>query len=378
MSDIILYPSNWLYNAGVVGFLSCLDREDYLIDNNDTKYEIKENGTIAVNKEVFAKVKTDENYFEKGKVINLKGKNQYYPNFIDVEGNQKEIFKKFIAAFSDSTKTKQYHCELCGSGLLVKKDNLDNGIDNDQKEKFFSKISTLNMAHNKILGPSEKFPNSYWNFNSGLKICHFCTFLLIHHHLAFTKLSDDSEIFINAPSFKLMYELNKLVRELFGKTNVDSTKKREILAMSVIEYTRRLQTTLGQWNAMNIEIVIKSFKLDKSQTPPKKIEYLDFYSLPYETIQLISDKEIASILSDLGEFSVLNSILRGSFKELLPVAHYLIRFSMKDELNKSEKNLIEEYFKREKNKKKLNITAQKILKLYANIIDRRKLYARAK
>lgn len=374
MSDIILYPLNWLYNAGVVGFLSCLDREDYLnnLKNSEYKYEIKDNGTISINKDVFLNIKIDENYFENGKVINLKGKNQYYPNFIDVQGNQKEVFKRFVAVFSDSNNTQEHDCRLCGSGLLVQKDNLDNGIDIEQKEKFFSKISTLNMVHNKLLGPSEKFPNSYWNLDSGLEICHLCTFLLIHNHLAFTKLSDGSEIFINAPSFRLMCELNKLVRELFGKTDVDSTKKREILAMSVIEYTRRLQTTLGKWNAMNIEIVIKSFKLDKSQTPPKKTEYVDFYSLPYETIQLISDKNISSILSDIGEFSVLNLILNRNYEVLLSFVYDLIRISIKDKQNKSDKNLIEEYLKRFFNQNNLTLTTQKILKLYANIIDRRK------
>ncbi|MCX7589989.1 MAG: type I-B CRISPR-associated protein Cas8b1/Cst1, partial [Patescibacteria group bacterium] len=224
---ITLYPSNWLYNAGVVGFLSCLDRTDYLDNNANGKYEIKNDGSVLINKEVFSKIKVDDNYFENGKVINLKGKNQYYPNFIDRDGNQKEVFKNFVSAFSDNDKIEKINCDLCKEGILVKKDSLDNNLNRDQKDKFFSKISKLNMVHNKLLGPSEKFPNSYWNLEAGFKICHLCTFILLHHHLALTKLSDGSEIFINAPSFKLMYELNKLVREVFGKEEVNATHKRE-------------------------------------------------------------------------------------------------------------------------------------------------------
>jgi hypothetical protein len=92
MADITIYPSNWLYNAGVVGFLSCLDRNDYLKDypDNEKKY-IFENNYVKVNKKIFNKVQVNSNYFENGKVINLKGKNQYYPNFIDVNGNQKWV-----------------------------------------------------------------------------------------------------------------------------------------------------------------------------------------------------------------------------------------------------------------------------------------------
>lgn len=358
MIDIILYPSNWLYNAGVIGFLSCLDREDYLENMNslEFKYIIEENNTIHINKDIFIKIKIEENYFENGKVVNLKGKNPYYPNFIDAQGNQKDVFKIFIEAFSELNITEQCDCELCGVGLLVKKDNLDNEIDNDSKKNFFNKISNLNIAHNKLLGPSTKFPNSYWNLEIGLNICHLCTFILIHHHLAFTKLSDGSQIFINAPSFKLMYELNKLVKELFGKGEFNVSQKREILSMSIIEYTRRLQTTLGLWNAMNIEIVMK------------KEDLIEFYSLPYDTINLISDREIATLLSEIGEFSVLDSVISGNIQKLEKISYKLIRSYIKENKDMEISNLI----KLEKNKNNKILTAQKILQLYTIIIDRRK------
>jgi len=156
-----------------------------------------------------------------------------------------------------------------------------------------------------------------------------------------------------------MYELNKIVRELFGKTEAGSSQKREILAMSVIEYARRLQITLGQWNVMNIEIVIKHR------------DVIDFYALPYETARLLDDRTIAAILSDIGEFSVLNCILDGFYDKLLFFAHDLIRISIKEK-NKADNSLVNEYLKREVNRYNLSLTAQKILRLYANIIDRRK------
>lgn len=363
--SITLYPSNWLYNAGVVGFLNCLDREDYLnaYNQNNQKYSIDNDGKVSIKSDVFEKIKVEENYFESGKVINLKGKNSYYPNFIDVQGNQKHVFEAFVKAFYYSSNIKKYLCDFCTEGIGIDISKINNNINKDQKERFFSKISELNMAHNKLLGPSERFPNSYWNLQSGFKICHLCTFMLIHHHLALTRLSDGSDIFINAPSFKLMYELNKLVKELFGKNEADQIQKREILAMSIIEYTRRLQTTLGQWNAMNIEIVIK------------KGDLIDFFSLPYETVNLISDRAIASLLSDLGEFSILNMVLNGSFTELIDLAHNLIKISIKSDINKANQKLIDAYLYRYLNKSNLNLTANRILRLYATIIERRRSYA---
>lgn len=363
---ITLYPSNWLYNAGVVGFLICLDREDYLQKennyNNVVKYEIKNDDSLTIYKSIFGNININENYFENGKVVNLKGKNQYYPNFIDATGNQKPVFKAFVKAFANNEKHSKIDCPLCKNGLLVNEQQIDNS---EQKTKFFNKIDKLNMVHNKLLGPSELFPNSYWNFNTGFKICHLCTFLLIHHHLALTKLSDGSEIFINAYSFKVMYELNKIVKEAFGKGEDGTKHKREILAMSIIEYARRIQTTLGMWNAMNIEIVTKQNNI------------IDFYSLPYEVVNLISDRAIASLLSDIGEFYVLNLILDEKYQELLDLSQKLIKISIKDETNKADRDFLNAHLKQEKNKINLSTTAQKILKLYATIIDRRKTYVRS-
>ncbi len=358
MSEIILTPANWLYNSGVVGFLSCLDRDDYLENfNNGDKYNFNGNGTIKINDLVFEKIKVDENYFENGKVINLKGKNAFYPNFIDKDGNQKSVFKDdFVKKIKDANKGE---CSICSNGRYV---TLSNQLNEDQK-KFFNKIENLNMVHNKMLGPSDKFPNAYWNLNDKFKICHLCTFILIHHHLAFTKLADGSQIFINSPSFKVMYELNRLVKELFGKEEISSKQKREILAMSVIEYARRIQTTLAQWVGMNIEIVIKSS------------DGIDFYSLPYETVQLISDRKIASLLSDIGEFSILNTVLDGRFDELVEIAEKIIKIKIKSERNKVDNQLVNSLLKRDKNKNSLGIVSQKILDLYANIMERRNIYA---
>jgi CRISPR-associated protein Cst1 len=354
-----LYPSNWLYNAGVVGFLSCLDREDYL-DNYKAKRYIIEDGQVKIQRDVFEMIKVEENYFKNGKIVNLIGKNNYYPNFLASAGTQNELFEKYVKLLSsDAIKNT---CDFCGEGHYIKLN------DNDKIKGFLFKVESFDRYHNINLGPSEKFPNAYWNNCTKMKICHLCTFILIHHHLSLTKLSDGSEIFINAPSFKLMYELNKLVKEIFGKGELNPKEKREILAMSLIEYARRIQTTLGMWSAMNIEIITKQGDL------------IDYYTIPYDIVNLISDRTIAFLLSDLGEFSILNYVLDGSYNQLTKVAYDLLRISLKpvNERNKAEKAIINKYLKRDKNKNNLSVVTYKILRLYANIIDRRKTYARTK
>ncbi|MGC9070822.1 MAG: hypothetical protein ACP5IO_05890, partial [Elusimicrobiales bacterium] len=126
-----------------------------------------------------------------------------------------------------------------------------------------------------------QFPNAYWQNNEKAvtQICSLCKFLIIHHHLALTRLSDGSEIFINAPSFNVMWYLNKFAREVFGSASSDEMRsKRNILAMSVIEYATKIQATLGVWTGMNIEVVSKHMFYNPATK--KKETKIEFFSLP--------------------------------------------------------------------------------------------------
>lgn len=343
-NTIILYPTNWLYNAGVVGFISTISSGFEFID-----------GTVQIEPELFSQLDIKNNYFDKTKIINLKGKNEYYPNFIDAKGNQLPTFIKFIKSFPNLIQTGC--CHVCNNAHNIPNDKIDElRNDNDAAKKFFIKIKSFNMIHSKMLGPSEgEFPNGFWNMKQSLEICHLCNFILLHQHIPLTKLSDNSQIFINAPSFKVMYELNKLVKETYGaRSSEESKSKREILATSVIEYSRKITSTLGLWTEMNIEIVTRTK------------EGIDFFSLPYEIIKIISDRNIAALLSELGEFKILNKVLDQNFSDLTEIAYLLLRESTKD-FNDRNKDLIKGLLYRWNNQSNLTQTANKILKLYTLI-----------
>ncbi|MEN2998859.1 MAG: type I-B CRISPR-associated protein Cas8b1/Cst1, partial [Brevinematia bacterium] len=65
--------------------------------------------------------------------------------------------------------------------------------------------------------------------------------MIIHHRISFTQLDDGSEIFINSPSFKEMYHLNKFAKEVF-RSRVGSLDIRKILGMTLIEHSIKLRT----------------------------------------------------------------------------------------------------------------------------------------
>jgi CRISPR-associated protein Cst1 len=219
-----------------------------------------------------------------------------------------------------------------------------------------------------------KFPNAYWQNNERAvtQVCSLCKFIIIHHHLTLTRLSDGSEIFINAPSFKVMHHLNKFAKETFGASSLEEARgKREILAMSVIEYATKIKTTLGVWTGMSLEIVSRG----RGQ--------IEFFSVPYDVIRLLSDREIAAILSEVGEFRILNLVLKQQYAKLVELGYRLLRIALNDERGKQDRGFVSDWLYLDRNRQRQNDlrrTAENILRLYALIehkLQRSKPYEHA-
>lgn len=345
---ITLYPSNWLYNAGVVGFLKVLEE----FAGKGVGDFLKDEGSVEICGDIFQELadKVDKIYFSKEKVVSIVGKSDLYRNYL--QPAWKNIFNKFIEFLTKVIYTR--NCDICGTGYYIP-DNVITLQNNDLENlnKFRNGIRILDIRLNSLLAPSQKFPNSFWNNNTSI-VCDFCGYILIHHHLALARLSDGSEIFINAPSFKIMWHINKY-SEIFAK---DKTKHlKEILGMSLIEMASKFYIQLGRWEKMNIEIVSKYGNK------------IDFFSLPVEIVNLLTNKEIASLLTQIGEFKILNMVLDGKFKDILSFAEKIMRISLKKggERTKNEKDFINTNIKLERNKKNLTEFSQKLFKLYALI-----------
>ncbi|MAT56762.1 MAG: hypothetical protein CMF23_02170 [Ignavibacteriae bacterium] len=375
---ITLYPSNWLYNAGVLGVLRILKKmgcniEQNLMRDGTFLLDIELLSTFSPQKireyelplfglhwllESLEEVSPQPQLTQDEKIKKAWGMlfNVFYRGFFNANSNLFytpsktstaiiEQFNNFLTSFiiEDANKT---NCSFC------------------QREANATYKNDFTSEHSNILGTSsgEKgVPNSFWNLNknNSMNICDYCSMIIISGHLSRIKMHGNSEIFINAPSFKVMYELNKLVKETFGSGNkLEARTKRDILATSVIEYTNKIQTSLGIWTGMNIEIVTK------------KNDLIEFYSLPYNVIKLITDRKIASLLSDLGEYNIYNKILDENYSVLIDISQKLLKLSTKEQLSTNEKNLRNSLLNNWKNQTHLNSTANKILKLYSLIEDK--------
>jgi len=389
--EITLYPSNWLYNAGVVGFLRVLERvleecgedvENFLKDDGSVEVDVKKINVDRIFSEWDNLTKMTIKISYEGK----KGgtKNYYYSN--QTEGS---IRRRIELLFSHPNTTKRGKeiekvCFTCGyKEPIIKKGDVEH----------------LSQSYSNILLSSQKtFPNSYWNLNSENYICSRCRFILMCHHLGLIQVFSDKneihQIFINAPSFKLMWRLNNYAQKLYGQNEKGKGKNKkliknnyaqklyghahsikEILGISLIELARKQYIQLGKWEKMNIEVVVKH----RVKRNDEWEDVIDFFSLPYEIVDLISNREIASLLNEIGEFKVLNYVLDGKFNMILEFGERIMRIALKpeNERRKNEEDFIEEDFinenvKLKKNKDNLMTFSQNLFKLYALINDKTK------
>jgi CRISPR-associated protein Cst1 len=355
--NIKLYPSNWLYNAGVVGFLWSVEE----IEKISVLNMLNSDGSVEIPNNLFRNLKVQERYFGNNKISSIVGKSNLYRNFL--QPTQKDLFVKFVGFLE---RVEPDYCDFCGNGYSL--DNNDelclNEIDPD-RSKFLYRIRKFSIVHNTLIGPSiGEFPNAFWGLNESSRMCHLCGgFIIIHHHLALTPLPDGSEIFINAPSFKVMYYLNKYVQSL----PKDGKKIKHLLGMSLIEFSTKLKAQLGLWASMNIEVVIK-YKYKKEAN--KYEDKIDFFSLPAEIVSLLNDHEISSLIYQIGEFKVLDIMLDGKFNKLIEDAYRFMKILMKDQRSEADKEFLNEYFKKNRKDEERKNAVQNMLKLYALIKEK--------
>lgn len=392
-NSIILYPSNWLFNSGVIGLLIVREKAGESVDQDlpsDGSCQIPESyfSSLPINNKNIPKaiinlvnaLVSDE---ELNKWLNDSNKNKYkeffthlgqfgykfiragnkhfasktpYQNLVQLHEWQSYEYVELVGKIPEYLKVKSGNfCNLCAQYSV---------FIHDPQSKLQQRLCKLQSSHLKNLGPSiGEFPNGFWGLNESMGICYLCSFLIIHHHFALTPLSDSSEIFINAPSFRVMFYLNKFAQKLFGVLSSEEMRhKRNILAISLIEYVTKLQTSLGIWTGMNIEIITRHN------------DRVDFFSLPYEVIKLISDRRIAGLLSEIGEFSILNHVLDKNYSQLMEIGYRLLRIGLKPngKYGKTESDFVNQTLHLNKNRSNPKHVADQIFQLCALIEEKKR------
>ncbi|MBF0607518.1 MAG: hypothetical protein HQL61_08230 [Magnetococcales bacterium] len=321
-SDVLtLLPSNWYYNASVIGFLKVLEHAGVSVENY-----LRDDGTVEIDRSVFATENGDDrpkalewyyHYHEVyvnpilNKPLGLKiVGNSLYTNFINPSSKTKDehnlsLLVQYLSGDSFKTGVSE-PCNLCCQSFSIIPDKDANQDFGD----FLKNRSKLNMMHGSYIGGSFDFPNAFWNMKTSVKLCPLCIYLVLHHHLPFIRTTS-GELFINAPSFKIMWYINKIATEMMSRQ--PDMAGREILGLSYLGLAQRIYSLLGTWSLMNIEMVIK------------KDGDISYFSLPLHISRVLNQKGIAALIHEAGEPLVFKMILNGDFDDLIKLSHSLCK-----------------------------------------------------
>ncbi|MEO0127674.1 MAG: hypothetical protein ABIL44_07995 [candidate division WOR-3 bacterium] len=375
---ITLYPSNWLYNAGVVGFLRVLE-----FGNAGNMSEFIKDGDVKIDRQYIQESYKFIFKYHKQKMnedFAIWGKNKRYPNYI--QPAQKVFFEKhYIKSLQNvASNHSGKNCNWC-EGYFLPNESLEKLKEEwismkGQRQKGKAKSRQEEEGFNRFIEQREKFqgihikelggaitemPNAFWNLNFSTPICHLCSYLIIFHHLAFFSLGKNYEIFINTPHFGLTWDLNKFVGDFLSKPIQYEIRK--LLGSSLLQWAIKKKTLLGAWTMMNIEMIIKKWHREEKKW------IIDYFDLPYYITRILLDPEIASLINTIGEEKIFDLIVSGKFSELEKANYFVLRSLLKLKNNEriSESDPITKYADNYRDKNHLIKVSNLLPELYAKI-----------
>jgi len=295
-NKIVLYPSNWLYNAGVVGFLRVLEFGD--------KKKLDE----VLEREPFY-ITSDEIEIVKNKFIDFI-ETEFKPTlkkqpkdirsllFAKTGGllpNLQQLTKYGIK--SDEELPKWWN-NLIGNALKeIKQDITNNSLTCKYcGNKFHKPIWEVpydfwDKVYNTLM-PSPFLENPNWLFylQNDLVICGMCKIILILSNFIVSQRTELSE-FVNVPSIKALYFLNKLLLKLKRIETFKTLTPNQRLEALISEALLTYEFIRGAWILQNVELI----QIEKGQQPK-------VYNLPISrfSAELIVRSDVRKTLRNLG------------------------------------------------------------------------------
>jgi CRISPR-associated protein Cst1 len=386
-----LVPSNWFYNLSVYGFLRVLNDECKI--DLEKEGVFKEDGSVEIDLDNYGLFKETEFISEEIKSVKLwdclinaylttrqdytdlekkplsekhkkirnslfakSGKFTNYINPSYFKFNVEPLLFKTLKDFLKFSSQKEEYirkCQFCGEYPLLQDFLMIYPISNNILKKILESLNFLQIGQITILAPSlGKYPNSFWNLKSSVPLCLVCNILFPFYPLGIIDIGNNRKIFINAPSFKLIWKLNRHLEKIHSKEAIEDIKT--LFGSAFINLVLDLNIKLGLWQRLSTEVII--FHGNN----------IDFYEIPPQILELLEDKEISTLLVKLNNFPVLELVISGKFNILEVLIHRFLRnfyrgFQNNDDLLKK--------FNLNQNDPQIGIL---LPKLYSLIVDKLK------
>ncbi len=431
-NKIILYPSNWLYNAGVVGFLRVLEELSKInqskevncrgsdIERGDLskkenlsqkvtqimqEIEFKPDGEIEIPKTLF--IKNDGKLFPALKfLVKYIVKDEDINEWLSKENKKgkkyEEKYEEYVKKYFNEDKQFGYEYirargKLFGSNTpyqnLVNENEwkefefvklLEESIDGENDDNLscnFCKRKTIKLEWLKKDKSLEKritlFQNPHTN-ELGPSIGKFPNSFWNYQSSTFICPLCVFIFIHHIFAFQSLGKQQIFINAPHFNLTYDLNKfASEILVKQEYEIRKLLGSSLIQWAIKRRTLLgawtmmnIEMIIERRVQTGPKQSEtIIDYFDLPYHITQILLDHEIADLINRIGEEKIFDLIVAGKFSELEKANYFVLRALLKLKNNeKLSENDPVTKYIDDKNKDHLSKISNLLPELYAKII----------
>ncbi|MDD2285145.1 MAG: type I-B CRISPR-associated protein Cas8b1/Cst1 [Syntrophaceticus sp.] len=341
MSDVVIYPSTWYYNACVQGFLETLAWGLGEDGQQQVEEMLKDDGRVVIQYKLMEAVFSTNDrpspigytlkdskipdlkrigwwWVEKSKkssgnnpeddmnstCLSLFGTNKtFYPCLLT--HNDKMNRADFLNSWFVWESSGKFHCSFCNSLCQ---------LDETMKDKY----NYFSRELSKLLGSTKDgFPNSFWNITPDLLICKHCRSYFLFFHIA-----HQNRFFINSDSLKVNWHLNHL---LSVQINKQRDWQQQTL-MNAVHYDPQLRRTLGNWGLQNLEVVI----FNRGE--------VNCYPISANLAKLLLIPSISSLISKISNRTVWDIVLKERFDYLLTIIYKSLHVFLADKDKDTEKD----------------------------------------
>ncbi len=330
MGKVIFYPRGWVHNANVYGFLKVLSEHGV-----DVSSLLKDDGTLVIDEKLaeFLYEKSEDHprlyewWIDSSDKLGIVKRDEKYDPFVNIPRrffmNDKKLYRNLIPQRGEA-----FNRELLKFvSYIFSEPNLDDGdrvcVICGDAFSFDEEYSKYHQFTSSLFGDITSFiggfPNAFWNMKEQY-VCKKCAQMALFRHFVFLKNGD---VFINAPSFKVIWYLNKAA-EVYMSKDV-----RETLGLSLVHSALKINRILGAWSRQNVEIV-------RYQNGFYEISFL-----PPRVIDSLLDGEVYHALSSLNNRRILDHVLSEKHSMILRDAYIVLKssFSQKKDIEKSLSNI---------------------------------------
>lgn len=349
MSDVVIYPSTWYYNACVQGFLETVAWG--LGDDGPQQVEemLQNDGSVVIQHKLMEVVFSTNNTpspsgyklkdsmipelkrigwwwgqysyesgfirkDDRGKNLSLLEvietvcrtlchKSALYPNLLQFTWNKVDFLNSWFSL--ESNNGKEIKCSFCGRDFYL-----------DESSRIYDVFFAGPLSG--LIGDSPGvFPNLFWDGNPYLSICKHCRSYFVFFHIA-----HQNRFFINSDSLKVNWHLNHL---LSLQINKQRDWQQQTL-MNAVHYDPQLRKTLGSWGLQNLEVII----FNRGE--------VDCYPISANLAKLLLIPSISSLISKISNRTVWDIVLKERFDYLLTIIYKSLRVFLADKDKDTEKD----------------------------------------